>query len=437
MRADLLTKLSQLHLTSEEAARFGLSSLTLTLRRSWPQSAEQLGLEYVSGAGEIVPGQWFSDFRRLEQVASETHRRAPAASSTIVDVEGISILLQRRGADRKLTGLAPLLAIPNARLVVHRPEKRAVVRLNNGGQAQYAKIVAPDRVARLVENSAALERLAGRSFTIPRLLDADVRRGVTLWSALPGTSLHDLLHEASYHDAAFASGRALRNLHDLPLPQGIGYHTATAEAAVVEHWMRMLKEFVPQWADRIADRVAVHAVHVTERLMAAATPARLLHRDFYDKQIFWYGSGQISLLDFDTLSAGEAALDVANALVHFELRALMGDCPFAHSQEAASAFLEGYAPDQDTLDRLPAYQAASTLRLLCVYAFRPPAWKILPALLARLDRGMKPIPASLVTASAGSAASENKSSATTRRRQLSPPQTTHAAERPCCPGSSA
>lgn len=382
MRADLLSKLSQLHITPEEAARFGLSSPTLTLRRSWPRSAEQLSLEYVSGAEEIVPGQWFSDRSRLEQVASETRHRAPADPTAIVGGEEIPVLLQGRGADRRLTGLAPLLATPNARLFVHRPEKRAVVRLNNNGQTQYAKIVPPNRVAGLVENSAALERLAGRSFTIPRLLDTDVRRGVTLWSALPGTSLHDLFREASYLGAAFASGRALRNLHDLPLPKGIRHHTANAEAAVVEHWMRMLSEFVPHWADR----VAVRAAHVTERLMAATAPARLLHRDFYDKQIFWHGSGQIGLLDFDTLAAGEAALDVANALVHFELRALMEASPYAHSQEAAAAFLEGYAPDQNTLDRLPDYQAASTLRLLCVYAFRPPAWSILPALLAMLDQ---------------------------------------------------
>ncbi|MBK8024733.1 MAG: aminoglycoside phosphotransferase family protein [Chloroflexi bacterium] len=343
-----------------------------------------MAFEYISDTGEIVPGQWFSDVGRLKEVADETGRRSPEAPSSIIGRDVISILLQGRGADRKLTGLPPLLATPGARLFVHRPERRAVVRLNSDGQTQFAKIVPPDRVNGLVENCAALERLAGRSFAIPRLLDADIRRGVTVWSALAGTSLHDLPHEAGYLDASFAAGRALRNLHDLPLPEGIGRHMATAEVAVVENWMRMLREYVPQWADQ----VAVQAARVVKRLMTAQTPARLLHRDFYDKQIFWDGGGQIGLLDFDTLTAGEAALDVANALAHFELRALMGDVSFVHSQAASGTFLEGYAPDQEILDRLPAYQDASTLRLLCVYAFRPTSWKMLPAMLASLNQGM-------------------------------------------------
>lgn len=382
MPADLLARLSHLRLTPKETAHFGLASPALTLRRSWPRSAERIGLEYISDAGEIVPGQWFADPDRLAQAAEETRRRAPAAPSAIVDQSGTSVLLQGRGADRRLIGLASLLAAPGARLLVHRPESRAVVCLNSGGKTRYAKIVPPDRLTGLVENSAALERLAGRRFAIPHLLGVDTQHGVTFWSALPGTPIHDLLDGASQPDALCASGRALRNLHELPLPEGISHHTAAAEVVVVERWMCMLRVFVPQWADRVADSAA----QIVDRLMSATSPVRLLHRDFYDKQIFWENTGQIGLLDFDTLAAGEAALDVANALAHFDLRAAMGNSSVTHSQAMAAAFLEGYAPDQETLDRLPVYQSASALRLLCVYAFRPLAWKILPAMLTDIKR---------------------------------------------------
>ncbi len=50
----------------------------------------------------------------------------------------------------------------------------------------------------------------------------------------------------------------------------------------------------------------------------------LLHRDFFDKQVVVDADGRPGLLDFDTLAAGEAAVDVANMLVHLELRRCSG-----------------------------------------------------------------------------------------------------------------
>ncbi|WP_396134697.1 phosphotransferase [Cellulomonas sp. ATA003] len=49
-----------------------------------------------------------------------------------------------------------------------------------------------------------------------------------------------------------------------------------------------------------------------------------VHRDLHDKQLLVDGSGGIGLLDFDLAAAGEAALDLANLLVHLELRVHQG-----------------------------------------------------------------------------------------------------------------
>ena len=90
-------------------------------------------------------------------------------------------------------------------------------------------------------------------------------------------------------------------------------------------------------------------------------------------------------MDFDTLAVGEAALDLANALVHLELRALQGHCLPHLAETAAKALLEGYRPDRQVRRRLQAYADASRLRLVCVYALRPRQEPV-SALLDRLGQ---------------------------------------------------
>ncbi len=109
-----------------------------------------------------------------------------------------------------------------------------------------------------------------------------------------------------------------------------------------------------------------------------------LHRDFHDKQVFIDAAGRAGILDFDTMAMGEPALDVANMLVHLELRALQQRCSPDAAGHAAEAFLDAYRPEAGVRQRLAAYEAATRLRLACLYMWRP-AWRHLgPALLARL-----------------------------------------------------
>jgi hypothetical protein len=58
----------------------------------------------------------------------------------------------------------------------------------------------------------------------------------------------------------------------------------------------------------------------------AGAPAAPLHRDLHDGQVLIAADGGIGVLDFDTLAAGDPALDLANLLVHFELRSAQGAC---------------------------------------------------------------------------------------------------------------
>ncbi len=109
----------------------------------------------------------------------------------------------------------------------------------------------------------------------------------------------------------------------------------------------------------------------------------LLHRDFYDKHVFVSESGA-GLLALDTVAIGEPALDLANMIVHLELRALQGRGTSWLAGRAAGAFLNGYDPEPAVEVRLAAYRDAAWLRLACVYAYRP-AWRdLVPQIVERI-----------------------------------------------------
>jgi len=140
---------------------------------------------------------------------------------------------------------------------------------------------------------------------------------------------------------------------------------------VLERWARTLDAHAAAGpAALAAARVRGAVPGVAEALLGPApAPAVPLHRDLHDGQVLVDGGGRVAFLDVDTLAAGEAALDLANLLVHLELAALLGAGDDVGA--CAAALRDAYAPDADVLRRLDAYAAAARLRVVCVHAFRP------------------------------------------------------------------
>ncbi|MFQ5592858.1 MAG: phosphotransferase [Anaerolineae bacterium] len=411
MAASILDTLAVLEPSPADFRRLGLATGSLTLRRAWPRSPHHVVLEYVAGNGQTVVGQWFDDAGDLQRIARATTANCTTPGITVVTIDEAGVLLQAGGADRRLPGLAPLVARPGARLLVHRPERRAVVRLQGSNGPCYAKVVRPDRVRSLVAAGQAAQRLADGAFAAPELLDADLDLGVAIWSALPGVSLYDLLqaaraplpagtardaspahqqngrstetsHSVTLIRAARATGEALRALHSATPPAHAGMHRAAEEIGVLQRWGKLLRAFAPD----VYDEWRAAATSVFETLTADRSPLVLLHRDIYDKQVFINGHERIGLLDFDTLAVGEAALDLANALVHLELRALQDHCSPEQAARVATALVEGYRPQPHVYRRLPVYADATRLRLACVYTFRPRQALVVPKLLALVGR---------------------------------------------------
>ena len=152
---------------------------------------------------------------------------------------------------------------------------------------------------------------------------------------LAGRSLHDLLRDAGFDyggtdtvaRAFGAAGRTIRALHDSTPPAELPIHGADREAAITARWVdQALAHGVLDTLDRVRTADALHALGTDLGSRASPPTLTLVHRDLHDKQMVVVDGDDAGLLDLDTLAVGDPALDVANLLVHLELRMLQGHC---------------------------------------------------------------------------------------------------------------
>lgn len=379
-----LAALAHLQLEPTECDRLGPADGRLSLRRSWPKAEGRLGLEYVDSQGKPVPGQWLADADVLEETWHATQAATGGERARVLCLPERGVLLQAGGADRRLRGLSAVLARPGAELVAHRPEQRAVVRVVTPAATIYVKVVRPGRIGALIERMQVLHELADASFRTPRLLAVDESEGLMEMTALPGQSAYGQFQHPAFVEYVGRAGTLLRLLHS-PTPSGYtAEHGPAAEVRVIQRWLARLA-----MVDAPHIGVMEHlAQGICNRLTDASADGRavLLHRDYYDKQIVLGEDGREGLLDLDTLAYGERELDVANALVHLELRRLQGRCGANVAGKAARAFLSRYGVESIAGERLAAYADATRLRLACVYSFRPGDIQVVPALVERIGK---------------------------------------------------
>lgn len=319
------------------------------LARAWPRDEDHLLLDLRRPDGAPVAGQWFRDPQRAAHVA----RRTPGA--TVED----RIVLQGAGADRRLRPLSELAAAPGHRLVAHRPERRAVLAAPDA----FVKVLRPERLAATADRA---RWAAGQDLGAPEVLSTDAEAGILRTRVLPGRPLTELLGTGEAAAACERAGCTLARLASRdPCSAGVpalDTHTPRDERGVIARWSRL---------------AAVHAGPDAARTSASLDPLALpepsrpvlSHRDLHDGQVLLAGD-RTSLLDFDLLALAHPALDLANLLVHLELRAeqgLLGD-----PTSATEAVLEGARPDAAVRSALPACAEATRLRLRAVYSLRDP-----------------------------------------------------------------
>lgn len=346
----------------------------LTLRKASPRGPDHLVLELLAEGGEVLGGQWHRDPGVRDEIAERTDRACGRGST--VRLPGSGLLLQPGGADRRLPALRGLVSRPGARLVAHRPERRAVVHDPAG---HYTKVVRPGRTAEVARGL----RVAGATAPpVPRVLEVEEDAGTVTLAALPGRTLHDRLLDPTLPDTdlvrdAHAAGRALAGLHRCEVSQDRPVHTTEAELAAARRWLEPAVLFAGLSSDRWQPTYRRAAMLLSQ----PPGPAVLVHRDLHDKQLVVDRDGSIGMLDLDLATGGEAALDLANLLVHLRLRHLQGLCTPDRSRASREALLAGYGPDPQVLGRVTAYAAATWLRLAGVYSLRAAPPPLVDALL--------------------------------------------------------
>lgn len=356
---------------SDALACLGPPARPLRLRRAWPGSPTRLILEYTAG-DDIIAGFWSSDSAAARRAAATADDRL-----SLVEVHGELVTLLDKGTDGRLPGLAPALELPGARLISHRAERRATVAIPGA----FLKLVKPGRVAAVAARHRAVHALA-----VPPILSEDEDAGALTLGAISGSSLHDLWAQPGAQAAVRTTGAAIRRLHAQPLPTEDCRHVhgPQQEATLLADWLERLLPHDPLTHARICKR-ARHALADLTAL-PASTPT-LIHRDLHDKQILLATDGSVALIDLDTVTIGDPAIDLANLAAHFDLRARQTGADPAIASALRDSLLEGYGAPAAWQPRLEVYEHAALLRLACVYAFRP-RWATTAASLA--EEGRRP-----------------------------------------------
>lgn len=335
------------------------------VRRVWPASGRERGrfvLEVQDDSGDIRAGT----------LAWRGTATAPQVS------------LLPHGTDRRLPDLAPVAARAGHRIIGHRLGKRAVV----AGPDSFVKIVrreATDRVVDAARRSAAFDRIDG--VRTPQVLDH--APGVLVLDTLPGRSAHALGAEAALGDwhaawRTWASGwqRLVDTANSGVVPvDELPTHGPREETMVLAGWVERAVRDGVLAEEMIGGPAARAASALAEGAGRRGGALTLAHRDLHDKQIFFTSSSatpEVGLLDFDTLAQAEPALDLANLSVHADLRERQGLWSPDHAAVVRSTVLTCADALNVPVSRLRAYARSSTVRLACVYAYRPP-WQDLAA----------------------------------------------------------
>ena len=405
------------------ARQRGLEVTDCQLQRVFPRGEGEFLIEYSIGLcgadgqfqqpvlAEMIDGDLATQRASILQSLRKSRRRQ---LSNQQDDDGVGILadpgllVRLPGLDQRLTGLgllkdadrlrgavANILAcepdrICDARseILGHRLGKRCIARCHYqclDGNPEPSLIVKlyKSRNNRGAAVHAAMKALWANGWNDPS--DTRVPRPLlwctdsnSLWMEdVKATPLAELPAQR-HQDAVRNAGRTLARLHRTRIDVSNRY-TVDDETALLERWIQLINEVFPGRAKHLT-AIMSQLRSALGRCLPSSTA--LVHRDFYDKQIL-VGQDSTTLIDFDTLSLGDAALDIGNFLAHLQLLRLQGLGEFT---DAEAAFLAGYGDtDPDMEQRIAVYTAATRLRLACLYSFWPRWSQVSAPLLEGID----------------------------------------------------
>lgn len=342
-----------------------------------------------SGRELKVHRAWPKDGGRLIFEASDAENGQIRAGT--IESDG-RVRLSPFAEDPLLTGLPGAAA--QGQLLVHRYKRRAVVRDAVG----FTKLLVPGKADGVAASHRLMRALAQPSGIVMPDVVSQHSAGVTL-TAVHGVSFHELGQAVTVPSAEARWEQAWQQwavrwprLAVAPAVSGgpeLPTHSTRDEARTVSRWVNQVQEFGALAIS--ADRLQGASSQVA-RLLISGAPERsvLSHRDLHDKQLLFNAdSGSVGLIDCDTVSVAEPALDLANLLVHIDFRRAQGVFSAAAASTAEQAILETASAMKVSGTRMHAYSAATRLRLACLYAFRPPYRAVAHFWFERLEADLR------------------------------------------------
>lgn len=236
-----------------------------------------------------------------------------------------------------------------------------------------AKAVQSESVLAAVTAGLASRSLPESLWIMPLVRQAAT--GVELFPLAPGSSLHELTGDPQIVPACRAAGTVLAQIHTQRGQESA--RGVQSETDALRRQVSLVSKIFPELASAFQD---VLGSWETRSRMAGNT-VTLIHGDFYDKQVL-YSPERVTVLDWDTLTFGDPALDVGNFCAHLTLREMQHPEAGAYLKQARKAFEESYsAQHRGFTQPCRFWEAATLLRLAALYALRPRWRRITPALL--------------------------------------------------------
>ncbi|MGB3313507.1 MAG: phosphotransferase [Albidovulum sp.] len=353
-------------------------------------------LQYAAGQ-QTVLAEWVPDAGEDQAAATIRRLRKPRHGQAGGRPEARIVadrdfILRLSGLDERLPGLKLLYNAGTAReviariegadpgpvtahLVAHRLGKRAVLRFDGAnGTSRFARLRSVKSETGQVQfaRHVALWHALGDkcALRIPTPLGEDPALGLALYAPLAGTlpEFAGLDGYSACRDIS-AALRALQSLSIESLPR----HDAAAETALLQAWFWRIAPIFPDLAVAIRDPLDRVMGELEDLRPVPAVPT---HRDLHEKQIV-IAREAAGILDFDTLSLSDPALDPGNLQAHLFLAGL-------HWERSLATFEWGLLIGMPDLPvaRARIWRRAALLRLAMIYAFSDIAPAILRSLIA-------------------------------------------------------
>lgn len=267
---------------------------------------------------------------------------------------------------------------PRVEMLGHRLGKRCIFRITYDQASDHAQkecrtIIAKlyksqgrqgEKVYRFMKNLWTENPEATKRAAIPKPLAYSDEWKLLLMENISGHQFN-ACSGGQTHTKLKLAGETLNKLHQTTLEIS-KTHTFEDEIAILENRVTLVSQIFPQYHTLLNQALRDVSLELNS---VRDVELRLVHRDFYEKQILFHGHSA-TLIDFDTACHSDPAIDLGNFLAHIKLLRFQGD---KISTKADDSFLFGYGAENNVVvkKRIQIYERSTLVRLACLYALRP------------------------------------------------------------------